>query len=416
MRPLHQHGAAYVSAVVAANVQPTRVKAPGWWRSATQQGYHGPLDDGQVELAASIWWSRAGLAMVEFVLVTRANINKPKSLASKKSTYSTHNVQMSDLTNFKKADLLSVAKKVGIHVLTKDTKKVLIEKLSAYIQENPQEALEAIKSIEQNDDDDEEEAHTVVESEDDDVEAEVVVAEDDEDADYNAPPPINLKAKIVDPVIDLWEQAISKTYEFTDSVGITVTDYSDSLREQLSQAVTLNFLELLAEVVFFLYTYVPIVAVKDNNSIHQVFKDNIEYLNKSDVPLPDFTALLDWSVVSVFVHWVLAAVVAPLTLAYYFNFSRRVLVFDEEEGVVARIFKYDPFVFALSKVIIFFYFAKSSPWTTLSTESGLVAAVYNFVLIQLGVYSKFVVGLGSFPLVIGFANVVLVLYSQFEDY
>lgn len=339
---------------------------------------------------------------------------------------------MSDFKSFKKADLFKVAKKVGLAVRAKDTKLSLLEKIEQFIEESPEKARDLIESAEaDDDDDDEEETATLIEEndatedEDDDeeveVEASVVVEEEeDEDKDYNAPPPVNLKEWVVDPAIDLYETAVDKVLAFTDNVGITTAEYNDDLRDSLSKTVTLNYLELAVEVGYFLYKYVPVVPVRKNPLVHQVFKDNIPYLNYSSWPSPDLTALWDWHVFFILGNWTLYAVAVPLLVSYYVNFSRRVVVIedddDEDVSFVVRLFKFDPFIFALVKVLIFYYIFKHAALHTLVEFSGILLALKSHLLVQLGLYHTFIVGLGNFPLVIGLANVAIGLYAQFEDY
>lgn len=334
---------------------------------------------------------------------------------------------MSEFKSFKKADLAKVARTVGIPVRSKDTKQSLLEKIEQFIQENPERAKELIEAS----GDEEAEVSTLVEvdatedEEDDDDEVEEVEesenVDEDEDKDYNAPPPINLKEWVVDPAIDAFEQAHDAVLAFTDKVGMTTLQYNDELRESLSKTVTLNFLELGVEVAYFLYAYVPLVAVKDNKSVHQIFKDNVPHLQKCSFPIPDVTALVDFTVVSILFNWVLYAVAVPLAVAYYVNFSRRVVVIEDEEeeeesSFVVRLYKYDPFVFAVVKVVLFYFIFKNGALTTIDTYKGIVHALKNHVFIQLGIYHRFVLGMGNFPLIVGVANVVVALYSQFEDY
>lgn len=315
---------------------------------------------------------------------------------------------MSDLNTFKKADLLSVARKVGINVLTKDTKKVLVEKISSFIQTNPKEALDAIRSIEQSNEDDDDEGHTLVEEEvlvivEDTADADADADDDATDEDYNAPPPINIKAKVIDPIIEYWENLIDKVYEFTDKVGITTLTYNDELRENLSSSITLNYLQLIGEFSYFLFLTIPWVALKDNKLIDPLLKDNISFLAESELPTPNLCVFLHPDVIIAVFLWVIIALVVPLITSYYVNFSRRVLVFDDEEGIVARIYKYDPVVFALTKALLNFFVNKNA--SDLLKISGLSLK-----------YIEFVDDLGSFPFVIGVANVVIGIYSQFEDY
>lgn len=330
---------------------------------------------------------------------------------------------MSEFKSFKKADLAKVARKVGIPVRSKDTKVSLLEKIEQFIEESPERAKELIESAgddeEEEEEEEVEEVATLVEEEDD--ETSEVVEEDEEDKDFHAPPPINLKEWVVDPAIELFEKSYNAVLGFTDLVGITTLEYNDELRETLSRTVALNYIELAVEYSFFLSFYVPLVPIKSNASIHQVFKDNFPQLKTIDFPLPDVTALWDYSILSIVGNWALYAIFLPLLISYYVNFSRRVVVIEdddeeEETSFVVRLYKYDPFIFALAKILIFYFIFKSGALTTISSYHGIFHALKNHVFIQLGIYHRFVTELGNFPLVFGLANVVIGLYSQFEDY
>lgn len=315
---------------------------------------------------------------------------------------------MSELnfSGFRKDELLEAAKKIGIHALAKDTKKVLVDKFTAYIDDHPEDGVLTVQSVLELDSDEE----TATEDAGEDLEGEA-------GADYQPGPPINLKEWVVDPAIDLYERAYSQVLGLTDKVGITTLDINDELRENLSKLITLNFLEVFLEFSFFLYTFVPIKPIKHNPTVHQVFKDNIEYLSTSTFPLPDITALWDPKVLSVAFNWAITAILVPLVISYYVNFSRRVIVYDEDAGIVARIYKFDPFVYALSKLLIFYFITKNfGHLTTLTSYKGIWNALKNFIAIQLGIYGQFTSLLGNFPLVIGAANVVTAIYSQFEEY
>ncbi|KAK6458239.1 uncharacterized protein RJT20DRAFT_29935 [Scheffersomyces xylosifermentans] len=336
---------------------------------------------------------------------------------------------MSDFSSYKKADLVTVLKKLEIHTVSKDTKKVLVDKLDKYVSEHPEDGALTIQSILDEAEDvngDDEDNETTLNEDNDEIadeeeEEEVVVVvpetEDDDDKDYEAPPPLSLKEWVVDPVIEQWENFVEKVYEYTDSVGITYLEYSDDLRERLSKAITLNYLELVLEFAFFIYAYVPIVPLKDNGFNHQVLKDNIYFFGESEILTPDFTALLSTKVIATFVIWAFDAVLLPLLVAYYVNFSRRVLVFDNNDGIVARIYTYDPFVFALSKVLIYYFITKNSDgFLTFKTGDSLYATVNNFFVLYDSYYAQFTAVLGSFPLVLGASNILVALYSQFEEY
>lgn len=327
---------------------------------------------------------------------------------------------MSDFKNFKKADLAKVARKVGIPVRSKDTKQSLLEKFETFIDEQPERAKELIESAGVED-----EVATLIEDEDDEEEEEEAPAEaaEDDDKDYNAPAPISLREWVIDPAIDIFENARAKVLDYTDSIGLTTLDVNDDLRESLLRVVALNYLEVFAEAAFFLYTNVPIVPVKNNNLIHQVFRDNIPRLQSSSWPSPDVSALLDFTVLSVFGNWVIYAVLVPLLISFYVNFSRRVVVIqddeDEEEEIsfVVRLYKYDPFIFALAKVLVYYFILKHGKLSTLESYTTLFHSVKNHAVVQLGLYHHFIsTSLGSFPIVIGVANLAIGLYSQFEDF
>lgn len=335
---------------------------------------------------------------------------------------------MSEYKSFKKADLAQVAKKIGIQVRSKDTKQSLLEKIELFIEENPETAkslmdladdeIEAVTLVENDATEDEDDEEDVVEVDEDETANE----DDDNDKDYNAPPPINLKEWVVDPAIGAFESAYDKVLAVTDAVGITTLEANDDLRESLSRTVTLNYLELAVELAYFLYLYVPLVATKDNALVHQVLKDNIPKLQRCTLPLPDVTALLDVSVGLIVGNWVLYAIALPLVISYYVNFSRRVVVIEDEddeeedESFVVRLYKYDPFVFAVAKVLIYYFVAAHGALTAVDGFHGLAHLVKNYFFIHLGLYHRFVTSLGNFPLVVGVANVVVSLYSQFEDY
>ncbi|EEQ41621.1 putative integral membrane protein [Clavispora lusitaniae] len=338
---------------------------------------------------------------------------------------------MSEYKSFKKADLAQVARRIGITVRSKDTKQSLLEKIELFIEESPEKAKALMELADEADEDDDDviENVTLVENdatdEEEDVEDEQEEAgEDDDDKadkDYDAPPPINLKEWIVDPAIAVFENAYETVLEWTDRVGITTLELNDGLRDSLSTTVALNYLELAVETAYFLYLYVPLVATKDNKSIHQVFKDNVPQLQKCTLPLPDITALYDYTVASVLGNWLVYAVALPLLISYYVNFSRRVVVIEdddeeEEASFVVRVYKYDPFIFALSKVLIFYFIIKNGALHSVDTFHGIAHLLKNYFLIHLGIYHRFVSDLGNFPLVVGLANVAIALYSQFEDY
>lgn len=330
---------------------------------------------------------------------------------------------MSELQSLKKAELNEICHRLGIHALSKDTKKVLIDKVTEYIAKNGDAGVEAVQAALDAEIDDTETLTEQVEAavaaaeadEDDDEEEGDDEDAEEKDADYQEGPPLDLKAYIVDPAIQFYEDSLAKILELTDSVGITSVDINGELRENLSKSVTLNFLELVVEFGFYLYYFVPLVAIKDNESIHQIFKDNILFLAESDLEIPDISALFAYGPLATFFSWLTIAVIAPLIASYYINFTRRLITFEDDTEFFARIYTSDPFTFALSK-LLFFYFLATSYHKDFSKSEGFFTFVFNHVILHQDYFQKFATVLGGFPIVVGLANVLVAIYSQFEEY
>lgn len=331
---------------------------------------------------------------------------------------------MSELQGLKKAELSAVCRRVGIHVLTKDTKKALLDKLTKFIEQNPDEGLAAIQNTLDADSDadtvaeDVEENSVEEEEEDEDEDEDEGEDQDSKDEDYKEGPPIDLREWVVDPLIEKFEIVYSKVLGVTDRIGVTVLEYNDELRENLSTTITLNYIELIAEFAFFLYTYVPVTSLEDNSSIPSWVKEQSEFLSFATYPLIDLIALLNLQVGYIFLNWLFTAVIFPLLSSYYINFSRQFIFTDDEddEGIVRRIYEFDPFIFALTKVVIYYFIVKNGGYLMVDSYMGIAHALKYHFLSQLGIYHKFTQVLGNFPLIIGLANSFIALYSQFEDY
>ncbi|EGW30381.1 uncharacterized protein SPAPADRAFT_63227 [Spathaspora passalidarum NRRL Y-27907] len=339
---------------------------------------------------------------------------------------------MSSFTTYKKADLVTVLKKLDIHTVSKDTKKVLVDKLTVYaeksangaatVQKLLQELADAREEGEGEGDEDVtavEEEVEVIETEDDDEEGDEEEDEeegeedDQEDKDYNAPPPLNFRA-VFDPVLQYYEQFVDRVYECTDKIGVTYTDYSAQLRQQLSSTVTLNYLELILEFAVYLAYYVPLVPLNKNALIPQVVLDNVPFLATSTLPSAQVTTLFAYDPLITLVFWLLTSIAFPLVLSYFFNFTRRIFEF-EEDTVLFRVYAFDPFIFALSKIFVY-YLVEQSAFVNYSTGTCWLATTTNHILAHLGIYNTFTAVLGNWPYVIGGGNALIALYSQFEEY
>lgn len=315
---------------------------------------------------------------------------------------------MVDLNSYKKAELLSAAHKVGLSAGSKDTKKSLIEKFQDFISQAGKDGESLVEASLEDETVDDDDTSTLAES--------IKETIDDEDDEEYKGPPLNVK-KLLDPIIDFGEEYYSKFLEFTDSVGITTLEYNDELRENLSTTITLSYIELILEFGVFISTYVPMVSVKHNNTIHPILKDLIPVLSTCTCKIPDLTSLLDFKILSVAVNWVFYSIMLPLLFSYYVNFTRRIIVTDEDTSLLVRIHKYDPFIFALFKVLIFYILSMNAGnLVTLNSYSGIFKALQTHFLIQLGFYNEFVGVLGNMPFVLGVVNVVIGLYAQFEEY
>lgn len=334
---------------------------------------------------------------------------------------------MADLQSYKKADLVNFCKKLEISTLAKDTKKVLIEKIEEYIKDHPEDgestvrALIEVKEEEEEEEEEDGDEATLAEESSNSEESEEVDAQDededngeDDDKDYEDGPPINLKEWVVDPVIEKGEVLLSKLYEFTDSVGITTVEFNETLREKLSTSVTLNYLELIVEVFHFLYVFVSCKPLFEHTLIPSEFR-NIGLISKFTTPFPDVSRLFKFETASIFFTWALTSIILPLVLSYYINFSKRV-IFVDDEGFIGRVFKYDPFTFALSKILILYFFISGSDSLISLSSKEYTFCIINCIAKQVSNYGVFLNSFGTFPFVLGLANVAIAIYSQFEEY
>ncbi|KAG7665588.1 uncharacterized protein J8A68_000794 [[Candida] subhashii] len=334
---------------------------------------------------------------------------------------------MSDLSKHNKTELIAALSKLEIKFTRKDTKKVLLSKLQEYIEEN-ENGLETVKqTLEESSgasgEGDEEEI-TIVDSEDEDDITDAKIAaedlgeeedEDEDDKDYQAPPPFNVKDWVVDPLISIYEQGVDKFYEIGDCVGLTFTNYSSKLRQQLSSTVTLNYLELVIELAVFLYQFVSIVPLNENKLIPQSIIPNLPFLGTSTVSTFEITELFTSKAISIFFFWVVTSILGPLVISYYLNFTRRIVEF-EEETLLFRVYDFDPFIFAISKVFLFYLVGHEYNLLQLVEGGNILCAIKNQFLIYSQLYAKFTLSFGNWPYVIGGVNVLIALYSQFEEY
>ncbi|KAI5963048.1 uncharacterized protein KGF55_002840 [Candida pseudojiufengensis] len=347
---------------------------------------------------------------------------------------------MSEFSKFKKGDLVGVLKKVGVRVNSKDNKKTLIEKVELYVSTNPSLKTSVLKFLndtssssqadeeeitviegegaadeeedsdedDEDDDDDEEDDELIIEEE------ELIEEDEEEDKDYQAPPPLNLKEYILDPIIAKSEDAIDKFYEFTDSIGITYLETSEKLRDQLSSTVTLNFLELIFEFLIYLYSFTEIVPLNKNKLIHQFFHDNLPWLQDSNFPTIEISGLFEYKSIVIGIFWIIFAIIFPSIISYFINFTSRVIEIEDDEYLF-RIYSFDPFIFAISKILIY-YFIGQSNLLEFSNQINWFSGLKNNLLINLGLYHTFASTLGTLPYILGGVNVLIALYSQFEEY
>lgn len=345
---------------------------------------------------------------------------------------------MVDFSTYKKADLLDIAHKAGVTTVSKDTKKTLIDKLETYVAANGGDSLELIEEstdkvdVEVDSDDTEAEAEAEAEAE----------TETDDESEFKGPP-IDIKAWVHNLYSECIDPHLTPLWDWTDDVYYHITDYNDRVREQVSSVVALNYLGLVLEGSIFLYTYVPLASIAGNKSIHPVIKDLLpDFVVNSDIKVPDLSYLVDFKVASVLVNWVIYSVVIPLIVSFYINFTRKTYTinigdeFDDElndseldsdkddiddiDGntiyYTVRSFDFDPFVFALLKVVVWYVVSHLTNLAVFNSVGGFLKAVSTQVLIQFGIYREFTTVLGNVPLVFGVVTLVLGLYSQFEDY
>lgn len=345
-----------------------------------------------------------------------------------------------DLSQYTKPILIQLSRQLGVNTVAKDTKLQILEKVEAFMsrQSNALQVLEIAlvnirelaysKAVDNDDshqfsDNDCEKACTKSamdenqDSDDDDEDDDDEDDDNDDDEDYQAGPPINLYLILIDPIIEWYEWAMTKSYELTDAVGITCTEYCHELRENLSTLVFLNFLQLCIEFSVFLYTRLAPTPLKNNPMNLPILRNAWSYLSTSELPSLDVSEWCSFRGVSVVVVWLISAIWAPLIISFFVNFSKRVIIDDDEHTVLGRIYTFDPFVFALAKLVLAFYIQRVPKQLVLvEISTGFLTDFRNYTLILLHSYSLFLEHLGTMPFILGLANIAIALYSQFEDY
>lgn len=349
--------------------------------------------------------------------------------------------EKSTFRSYTKEELHNLLTKLELPVKSKTTKKAMVEILDDFVEKHPEELdnIEKILQTEEDEEDDDDEDDDIVEvvkidgeedeDEDDDdeeeegdeEEEEEEEAEDDEeeeeedDKDYEAPPPLNLKEWVVDPIIAQSETFIEKFYEFTDNVGITYLNQSEKLRDQLSSTVTLNYLQIGVELLIFIYTFIRVVPLNENNLIHQIFHDNIPYLSIITWPSLEISSIFQYTSIITFIIWSITSIIIPSIVSYFINFTSRVIEIEDDEYLF-RVYSFDPFIFALSKILTF-YFIGQFALIEFATCECFISAIFNKTLLNIGLYQSFATNnLGTLPYVLGGVNVLIALYAQFEEY
>lgn len=342
--------------------------------------------------------------------------------------------EKSTFRSYTKEELHNLLTKLELPVKSKTTKKAMVEILDDFVEKHPEELdnIEKILQTEEDEDDDDDEEDDIVEvvkidgeededeDEDDEEEEEEEEAEDDEeeeedDKDYEAPPPLNLKEWVVDPIIAQSETFIEKFYEFTDNVGITYLNQSEKLRDQLSSTVTLNYLQIGVELLIFIYTFIRVVPLNENNLIHQIFHDNIPYLSIITWPSLEISSIFQYKSIITFIIWSITSIIIPSIVSYFINFTSRVIEIEDDEYLF-RVYSFDPFIFALSKILTF-YFIGQFALIEFATCECFISAIFNKTLLNIGLYQSFATNnLGTLPYVLGGVNVLIALYAQFEEY
>lgn len=347
----------------------------------------------------------------------------------------------SELALLTKSRVSQLARHLGIYISVKDTKQKILEKLEAHLEKssNPARDIDAAFAtidgstptkaadvtvdnaaydLEDSAEPSPSNTNSAASSAATILNLLFISKDDDpEDADYLGGPPLDVKLLVVDPLLQRYEAAKSSILELTDSVGITYVDYCHELRERLSTLVFLNYLELSVEFAFFLYAFLSPVPFNENPLNTHFFKQAWPSLATSELRSLDISGWVSFEGISTALVWLMTAIVMPLVASYFVNFSKRVLELDDGMVLPTRVYTYDPFVFALCKVVIVYFLHKLSGTSVpVNVDAGWILAAQNYANILVHLYYAFLARLGSAPVVLGLANVAIALYSQFEEY
>ena len=94
------------------------------------------------------------------------------------------------------------------------------------------------------------------------------------------------------------------------------------------------------------------VPLNENNLIHQIFHDNIPYLSIITWPSLEISSIFQYKSIITFIIWSITSIIIPSIVSYFINFTSRVIEIEDDEYLF-RVYSFDPFIFALSKILTF---------------------------------------------------------------
>lgn len=263
------------------------------------------------------------------------------------------------------------------------------------------------------DDEDDEDDVEVLESDDDEEEEEVKgdeeLLEEEEDKDYV--PKFQFFTNAKDWAIEKWESTYDYVLDQVDETVYSVTSGSTALKKALSTPESVNYITSGVEAAFLVHNQVPIVELRYLPFLDQSILSKYSRYIDLDLPVYDFSTLVDLKFIASFLFWVFFFVVIPLIGSYYFNFV----------GKKHKKVRFDPLVFNVIKLISAYLFLSTAVsfddlknnaqvW---ADEHGLLEVTDFTQKIKAQVFHITVtlrLILGNVPFINGFIGLVIALY------
>lgn len=315
---------------------------------------------------------------------------------------------MDNFTQLKKKELVVLCKDLKITIHPNQKKKTLIEKIKNFYSLNTDEFkysfLQEVKA----------DSTKKESSNESGVFCDTLIEDCPEDLDYQGPPPIEILPPIIDFLIEKYEIFLEFYYMIADSFENFFFSKTQCFKNKITKLIVLIFFELFCECIQF-HSYCSTLNVIKNDSMIY-FKKNSFLLGLKSFLLFDYHNLfgIKNSFFPTFFVWFLITLLFPMMFSYYFNFTKKIIRIKKNKKK-KKIFTFDPFIFSLSKVLIYcsIKYSKIEKYIEYRNSSDNVKQSFYSFFENYLLYSK---QSGVLSLILCSGNILIALYSRFEEF